>query len=87
MGTKVMVHGESVVSSETRSSLKSFRAQLGKTFRHQDEGDRERRRREARVLIVRVSEEGWDYEEDQRHGERTGKSPQLGNRDLGWHAK
>ena len=80
---KVMVHGDDFVSSGSRSSLKWFRGQLEKRFEVKTKviGTGEGEVPEARVLsrIIRVSEQGWEHEGDQRHAELIVKALSLEN--------
>merc|ERR1712240_122372 len=71
-GISTLVHGDDFVSAGSRAQMKQFRAQLEARFKIKakligDGGGEEGR--EARVLnrILRVTEDGWEYEPDQRH--------------------
>ena len=68
-----LVHGDDFVSVGSAQSLKWLKDILEKRFeiktsivgRAKDEDS------EVRILnrVIRVTEEGWEYEADQRHGE------------------
>ena len=69
----VMVHGDDFISTGGRSAMVNFRKMLESRFEIKttvvELGENEVN--EARVLnrIIRISNDGWEYEPDQRHAE------------------
>jgi hypothetical protein len=78
-----MIHGDDFVSSGSSSSLKWFKEVLEARFEIKTEvvGLGSEEVREARILnrVIRVDENGWEYEADQRHGEMIIKSLEMTN--------
>ena len=70
---KTMVHGDDFVTSGGRREVQWLKEQLQKRFEIKTTivGRRNVEAKEVRVLnrVVRVTEGGWEYEADQRHGE------------------
>ena len=70
---QVFLHGDDVASVGNRASLQWFRQKLegGFDIKTSVIGTGVREVREARVLnrILRITENGWEYEPDQRHAE------------------
>ena len=68
-----LVHGDDFVSAGNEVNLRAFRTKLEERFKIKTQivghGGREDVQSEARVLnrIVRATEDGWEYEADQRH--------------------
>ena len=72
-GIKCLVHGDDFVSSGGREALEWMRGKLSERFEIKTKkvGLGPQEVKEARVLnrVLRVSDRGWEYEADQRHGE------------------
>ena len=72
-GITTMVHGDDFVSVGTQESLKKLEELMTKRFELKIAmvGREEGYEKESRILnrIVRVTENGWEYEPDQRHAE------------------
>ena len=70
---RTLVHGDDFVSTGGRQAMKLFREVLEKRFEIKTKvvGAAEEEVREARVLnrVLRITEQGWEYEPDQRHAE------------------
>ena len=70
---KVLVHGDDFVSSGMRQQALWFKNELEKRFKIKTKviGNGEGEMREATVLnrTIRVMENGWEYEADQRHAD------------------
>ena len=70
---KVLVHGDDFVSSGMRHQALWFKNELEKRFKIKTKviGSGEGELREATVLnrTIRVTENGWEYEADQRHAD------------------
>jgi hypothetical protein len=68
-----LVHGDDFVSSADRAAAKWFEGELAKRFeiKTQVVGTGTGEAREGRILnrVIRVTEEGWEYEADQRHAD------------------
>ena len=68
---RTLVHGDDFVPVGFRSSMKEMRAALEKRFEIKTAviGTGKEEESEGRILnrIVRVTEDGWEYEPDQRH--------------------
>ena len=78
-----MIHGDDFVSSGSSASLKWFKEVLVARFEIKTEvvGLGPGEVRDARILnrVIRVDENGWEYEADQRHGEMIIKSLEMTN--------
>jgi hypothetical protein len=72
-GLKVLVHGDDFVSSGKRESARWFREQLEGRFKIKTKvvGKGPGEVKEASVLnrTIRVTDQGWEYEADQRHAD------------------
>jgi hypothetical protein len=72
-GIKCLVHGDDFVSSGSRKDLEWLRIKMTERFEIKTKkvGLGPEELRETRILnrVVRVTEQGWEYEADQRHGE------------------
>ena len=70
-GIRTLVHGDDFVSTGDRGPMARFRAALEARFKIKTQvlGAEADEMDEARVLnrIVRITENGWEYEPDQRH--------------------
>jgi hypothetical protein len=78
-----MIHGDDFISSGSSGSLKWFKGVLEARFEIKTEGvgTGPGEAREARILnrVIRVDENGWEYEADQRHGEMIVRSLDMTN--------
>ncbi len=67
------MHGDDFVSTGCRESLQWFKTRVEGRFEIKTKliGTGEGESREEHVLnrVIRATEEGWEYEPDQRHGE------------------
>ena len=79
---RTLVHGDDFVTVGTRQETARFRTRLEKRFKIKTQtvgtgGGEEVQ--EARILnrVVRVSDQGWEYEPDPRHAEMLISSPGL----------
>jgi len=72
-GIKVLIHGDDFVATETREQLEWLKGKLSKRFEIKATmvGGGIDEEKEGRVLnrIIRRTEQGWEYEADQRHAE------------------
>ena len=70
---QTLVHGDDFLSVGCREHIQEFKKKLQRRFAIKTNilGRKEGQEREGRVLnrIVRVGEDGWEYEPDQRHAE------------------
>ena len=70
---RVLLHGDDFASVRNREALRKFKAKMEQRFEIKTSviGTRSGEAQEARVLnrIIRVTENGWEYEPDQRHAE------------------
>ena len=70
-GLMVLVHGDDFVCVGSRDAARMFKRQLESRFEIKTQviGSGEGEQKEGRVLnrIIRVTEDGWEYEADQRH--------------------
>ena len=70
---RTLVHGDDFVSVGRRKDMRWMEEMLAKRFEIKTKkiGRGKEESREAKVLnrVIRVTEEGWEYEADQRHGE------------------
>ena len=73
MNIKTLVHGDDFVSSGAGASLRWFKEKLEARFEIKSKiiGIQEEEEKEVRILnrIIRVTENGWEYEPDQRHAD------------------
>jgi len=81
-GLKVLVHGDDFVAVESRDNVKWLKEKLASRFEIKTTiiGDGKEEEQEGKVLnrIVRVTEQGWEYEADQRHAEIIIEGMKLG---------
>ncbi len=72
-GIRTLVHGDDFVSTGTREEVRWFNKMLEQRFEVKTKviGRGKGEDKEGKVLnrVIRVTEEGWEYEADQRHGE------------------
>ena len=72
-GLKTLVHGDDFITSGTRQQVAWLKEALERRFEIKTKviGTGDGEISEERVLnrIIRVTEQGWEYEADQRHGE------------------
>ncbi len=72
-GPKTLVHGDDFVTQGERGAMDWLKGQLEQRFEIKTKtvGMGESELREARVLnrVIRVTDEGWEYEPDQRHAD------------------
>ena len=70
---KTMVHGDDFVSSGAEEELRWLEAQMKGRFEIKTQilGHGQNLEKEGKILnrVLRVTEKGWEYEADQRHGE------------------
>ena len=82
-GLRVLVHGDDFVGVGGRENLGKFREQLGERFGIKTSmlglGPKEAKQGKVLNRIISVSEAGWTYEADQRHGELIVSMLDLGN--------
>ena len=68
-----LIHGDDFVSVGTRESIHQFKENLASRFEIKTTiiGDAPNENSEGRVLgrVIRITDEGWEYEPDQRHAE------------------
>ena len=66
-----MVHGDDYVSTGEDHDLEWLKEEMGRRFEIKTQLRGHDHTKEGRVLnqIIRATEEGWEYEADQRHGE------------------
>ena len=68
-----MIHGDDFVTTGKRADVKWFKELLSKRFDIKTAvvGRQEGEDKEARILnrLIRVTDDGWEYEADQRHAE------------------
>ena len=72
-GVRALVHGDDFVAVASRKDNEWFKTELQKIFevKTQMMGNGSQEEKEGKILnrIVRVRENGWEYEANQRHAE------------------
>ena len=70
---KTLVHGDDFISSGCTRGLRLLQERLEKRFEIKTSivGNETGQVKEARVVdrVIRITEDGWEYEPDQRHAE------------------
>ena len=70
---RTLVHGDDFVSVGNKSNMLKFKAHLENRFEVKTQllGSEPDEDKEGRVLnrVIRITEDGWEYEPDQRHAE------------------
>ena len=83
MRTKVLVHGDDFVAVDFRGNIEWLRQKLASRFEIKTTmiGDGENEEKEGKVLnrVVRITDDGWEYEADQRHAEIIVEAMKLGD--------